>query len=400
MNGNSAALVEELNKTILVEIPAFSDSRNPEILPALAAHCHDHVVEIIRLLGGGPVGDFNHVRENARKRAEQRFPLEATLHAYRCSHKILAHRLREATLAAMESSEDTHQITAAVADFAMEYANAVSTIAAGIYVSQTRLMADIAGDRRAELLSILLDGYDESDGRVAGILRDAGYLDGRQSFCVVLAQSVDPSEMLVSARARRLADSVDEVLQGKVARRLIDIRDNKATIICSDICRTSGWTVARTDLAKRITSQLEGLGPAVLVGISNDAPSTSSIPTAYRQAQIALDFSDVAHRVARFSDLAPQLLLLHFAGEEFRRVLPDWSRDFFQADEKARGALVATLRGYAQADMNILKTAEMLKVHPNTIYSRLQKILDITGLEARSYHALTELLLIADCRRQ
>ena len=108
----------------------------------------------------------------------------------------------------------------------------------------------------------------------------------------------------------------------------------------------------------------------------------------------------MAHRVARFSDLAPQLLLLHFAGEEFRRVLPDWSRDFFQADEKARGALVATLRGYAQADMNILKTAEMLKVHPNTIYSRLQKILDITGLEARSYHALTELLLIADCRRQ
>ena len=282
MNGNSAALVEELNKTILAEIPAFSDSRNPEILPALAAHCHDHVVEIIRLLGGSPVGDFNFVCENARKRAEQRFPLEATLHAYRCGHKILAHRLREATLAAMESSEDTHQIAAAVADFAMEYANAVSTIAAGIYVSQTRLMADVAGDRRTELLSILLDGYDESDGRVAGILRDAGYLDGRQSFCVVLAQSVDPSEMLVSARARRLADSVDEVLQGKVARRLIDIRDNKATIICSDICPTSGWTVARTDLAKRITSQLEILGPAVLVGISNDAPSTSSIPTAYR----------------------------------------------------------------------------------------------------------------------
>jgi DNA-binding PucR family transcriptional regulator len=73
---------------------------------------------------------------------------------------------------------------------------------------------------------------------------------------------------------------------------------------------------------------------------------------------------------------------------------------FFQADEKARGALVATLRSYANADMNILKAAEMLKVHPNTIYSRLQKILDITGLEARSYHALTELLLIADCGRK
>jgi len=251
------------------------------------------------------------------------------------------------------------------------------------------------------LVSILLEGYDESDGRVAGILRDAGYFDGRQSFCVVLAQSADPSEMLFPARARRLADSVDEILQGKVARRLIDIRDNKATIICSDICRTSGWTVARTDIAKRIATQLEVLGPAVLIGVSNDAPSTARIPVAHRQAQIALDFANVSNRVARFTDLAPQRLLLHFAGEEFRRVLPNWSRDFFfQADEKARGALVATLRSYANADMNILKAAEMLKVHPNTIYSRLQKILDITGLEARSYHALTELLLIADCGRK
>lgn len=48
--------------------------------------------------------------------------------------------------------------------------------------------------------------------------------------------------------------------------------------------------------------------------------------------------------------------------------------------------------------MNVLKAAEKLSVHPNTIYARLQKILDITGLEAHSYHALSELLIVADCR--
>ena len=67
------------------------------------------------------------------------------------------------------------------------------------------------------------------------------------------------------------------------------------------------------------------------------------------------------------------------------------------ADENAGGALIATLRAYAQANMNVLKAAEALLVHPNTIYSRMQRIQDITQLDARSFHALGELLIIADC---
>jgi sugar diacid utilization regulator len=48
--------------------------------------------------------------------------------------------------------------------------------------------------------------------------------------------------------------------------------------------------------------------------------------------------------------------------------------------------------------MNVLKSAEILAVHPNTIYARLQRILDVTGLDAKEYHALNELLIVADCR--
>ena len=50
--------------------------------------------------------------------------------------------------------------------------------------------------------------------------------------------------------------------------------------------------------------------------------------------------------------------------------------------------------------MNVLKTAKALGIHPNTIYARLQKIDDITGRNALSYHALTELLLAAECAGQ
>ena len=93
---NAAAINAELSATVLAEIPAFSASRNPDVLPDLAQHGAEHTSEILRLLRGGPVDDFDFVRDHARRRAEQRFPLEATLHAYRCGHKVFSRWLREA----------------------------------------------------------------------------------------------------------------------------------------------------------------------------------------------------------------------------------------------------------------------------------------------------------------
>ena len=398
LTANASALNTELNETVLAEIPAFSASRNPDVLPDLAQHGPEHTDEILRLLGGGPVRDFDFVRKHAQRRAAHRFPLEATLHAYRCGHKVYSRWVRKAMLAAVSWPEDTQQAVADIADFTIEYTDAISTIAASNYVSHTRLLADVAGDQRAELLTILLDGYDESDGRVAKILRDAGYLDARQSFCVALAQPVDPTEMINPDRARRLVDSIDKILDTSPSRRVIDIRHNKVTIVFSDICRTSGWTAPHAALAERVTSELMMVGNAVLIGVSNDVPSTSQIPTAHREAQLALELADVTRRVVQVAELPAQRLMLHFAGEDFQRVLPAWASTFFRADQKVGGSLVATLRAYANADMNVLKAAEQLSVHPNTVYSRLQKILDITGLEARSYHALTELLIVADSR--
>ncbi|MDH3693879.1 MAG: helix-turn-helix domain-containing protein [Gammaproteobacteria bacterium] len=398
LSNNVDAINKELGEAVLAEIPAFSESNNPEILPDLARHGPEHTVEILRLLGGGSVGDFKFVQEHARRRAEQRFPLETTLHAYRCGHKVFSRWMREATLTAASSPKDATANVAAVADFTMEYTDTISTIFASTYLAQSRLLADVEGDQRAELLTILLDGYDESDGRVAKILRNAGYLDRRQSFCVVLAQSVDPAEMLNPNRARRLADAIDKALQRSAARRLIDIRNNKVTMVFSGVRRVSGWTAPHTELAKGIKTKLSMIGNAVLIGISDDVPSTSRIPTAHKEALLALELANVSHRVVQFSEIPTQRLMLHLAGEEFQRALPPWSDEFYVADDKAKGVLIATLRAYANANMNVLKAAENLSVHANTIYSRLRKIYDITHLDAKSFHPLTELLIVADCR--
>ena len=49
--------------------------------------------------------------------------------------------------------------------------------------------------------------------------------------------------------------------------------------------------------------------------------------------------------------------------------------------------------------MNVLKTAQSLQLHPNTIYARFQKIYDLTGLDAKAFHDLNELLIVADCKQ-
>src|ERR1017187_352321 len=360
---NVTAIAAQLQQAVLAEVPEFSKSRNPDLLPEFAHHGREHVDEIVRLLRGSGLGRFDFVHEHARRRAEQRFPLEATLHAYRSSHKVLSRWLRESALTVASPAEDAQRAIAAITDFAMEYTDAISTTFAGTYASHSLLLAE------------------------------------RQSFCVALARSVDPTEMLNASRARRLADSIEQIVAELAVRRLIDVDINKVTRVIAAVRRDSGWTAPRSSLAKRIRAALSFVGNAALIGVSNDVPSTSHIPTAYREAAAALELASVRQRVLQFSEIPLQRLLLHFAAEDFRRVLPAWTNEFYDADDNARGALVATLRAYASVDMNIVQAAQALGVHPNTVYARLQRIFDISGLQARSFNALTDLLIVCDCNR-
>ena len=94
----------------------------------------------------------------------------------------------------------------------MEYVGLSSTLLTSVYVEQTRLIAEAEGDRRTELLSILLEGYDESDAKAAKLLRRAGYLQQRQAYCVIVAHSVKPEEMENTARAQRMLDAIAKEL--------------------------------------------------------------------------------------------------------------------------------------------------------------------------------------------
>ena len=397
LEASTGGVVLALRQAILAEIPAFSTSANPGVLPGLDQHLRQHAEEIHRLFAGGEVGDFGFVGIHAQGRAEQRFPLEVILHAYRCGHRVFSQWLREAVAATAPLNAE--MAASAVADFAIEYTNAISIVAAAEYVARTRVLAEDEGDRRTELLNILLSGYDESDGRVARLLKRAGYLEQRQAYCIAVAQAASPAEMEHPERARRIIDAVTEATAGTSIRILAGLRNNLVTAVLSDRRRQSGWTAAQSNLAERVAPLLQMLGPAVLVGISADHPSTAFLPRALNEATIAFDFASVTERVVAFSGLPVRGLLVLRGADEARAAPPSWVQPLIAANAESGGSLIATLRAFADADMNMQKAARLLARHPNTLYARLIRIKDITGLDGQRYRDLTELLLAADCWR-
>jgi sugar diacid utilization regulator len=99
----------------------------------------------------------------------------------------------------------------------------------------------------------------------------------------------------------------------------------------------------------------------------------------------------------QFASLPIRALLVHHGTEYVKSAPPAWVASLVDWDTRAGGVLIQTLRALADADMNMQKAARILGKHPNTVYTRIERIRDLTGLDGQHYHHLTELLLGADC---
>ena len=73
-------------------------------------------------------------------------------------------------------------------------------------------------------------------------------------------------------------------------------------------------------------------------------------------------------------------------------------QDQFRPPDRSQKAirdavLTATLRAYADCDMNVARTAVQLVVHPNTVHYRLRRIEEATGRDPRRFGDLVDLLV-------
>jgi hypothetical protein len=355
------------------------------------------ISELSFWLSDARVRDLEFVHVYARECASQRLPIDATLQAYRCTLPLLIQWLCD-ELVPLRGRGRTHARTA-LAEFAAQYISTVSIAFAAAYSAHFAIFAEADGDRRAELLGILVGGFNAADTREARLLKQFGYLEQRLRFCVAVAQATDPLEMESTARVQRISDAIVECVASVPVRVLVGVRRNLVTAVFSDIRRVSGWTAPQANITERVKECLLGLGPSVLVGLSGEQASPSEISLGLQEATLALEFASVAERVMAFSSLSTRRLLVHRGVGSAHSALPMWFAAFRDANAKSQRELVKTLRALADADMNVQSAARRLKLHANTVYARLQRIEDLTGLNAQRYHHLTDLLLVADCGR-
>lgn len=376
-----ARLIEErMTRAILTEHPAFLQSGNPDVLPGLRAHSAAHGQTIAALLSDA-APDFGFVRDHARLRAEQRFPLDMTLRAYQSGARVASDWLRQVL-----------KDEATAAEFAQAYTVAVSSVMVEEYVAHTRGLAEAESDRRSELLTILLAGHDESDPRVADVLRRAGFLDQRQVYAVAVVRATQADEMESPARVQRIIAAISDAMAATRIRTLTGVRGDVVVAVLTDRRRQSGWTSPESDLSLRATDRLATLGPSVVVGISRDHPATAFVPKALGEAHVALGFADREARLVRFDELPLWHLLVQAGAGQVRSTLPGWA-----AQLAAETALLETLQALAGADMNLQAAARQLGRHPNTVYLRVEKIRALTGRDPLRFMDLSELLLATDC---
>jgi hypothetical protein len=392
-----ATWTRQVREAIAVAIPTFAAVAKQDQWAELERHAIEHITELCRLLAGGELGDFEFVRAGARRQAVQGLPIEVTLQAYRCMQPALREGLQ--SVAVPPRSRGCEQVMTALADLVMEYVGFVGIVFATEYVAHASVVAELESDRRAELLGLLVGGWDESDARVTRLLKRAGYLEQRLRFCVALAQSIDPLEMENAARVQRIADALIDCVASLPVRVLVGVRSNLVTAVFSDLRRVSGWTAPQASLSERVLERLLVLGPSLLIGLSGDQASPALITRGQHEATVALDFASVSQRVVAFSSLSIRRLLIHRGVEYVQSALPAWFGGLRDADARSHGELARTLRAMADADMNVQAAARGLRLHPNTVYARLRRIEDLTMLNAQRYHDLAHLLLAMDCGR-
>jgi sugar diacid utilization regulator len=68
-------------------------------------------------------------------------------------------------------------------------------------------------------------------------------------------------------------------------------------------------------------------------------------------------------------------------------------RAFLDEDRARGGALIATVRAFADADLNLRVAAERLQVHPNTAQYRLRRVQERSGRNPRRIADLLDLLV-------
>lgn len=134
----------------------------------------------------------------------------------------------------------------------------------------------------------------------------------------------------------------------------------------------------------------------VVVGVSTPG-MLADIPDRYSEARQALRFLKPEHQgVIDMAQVGLFEYLTAHLDPTAERLVPSELAQLIDDDQASGGALAQTLVAFADADLNVGRTAQDLFVHANTVHYRLKRISQLTGRNPKRFRDLVDLLIAVE----
>jgi purine catabolism regulator len=260
-------------------------------------------------------------------------------------------------------------------------------------IAKERELSEVEGRVRGEFLEDLLHGTYGDEAAAQRRARHVGYpLHG--SHIVVLVDIDDfrgfnkarqISEDAIQALKREFLRRVTAVVRASYPRALVQGRSDQV-IALLPLGTEGGDHQARSHaLGLQIRQAIAEWKPGFTVSVGFSAPieTPAAVTGALREV------TSVMESLARFKRwgqvvAVPELGLTGLLAAVSDERLVDYSKrhlgPLLEHDSARKGALVATLRAYLETGEQ-QHAAQRLRVHPNTLRYRLDRIREITGLD-------------------
>ncbi|MFJ4368052.1 PucR family transcriptional regulator [Streptomyces chartreusis] len=325
-------------------------------------------------------------RAAAMRRARAGFALEDWISAFRVGRQVLW----DALLDCAGTFAEAQQAALSLVTPLMRYVDFASTHAAQAYVEyQQHVVADADRERR-DLLDQLLTGVAPTRGPLFAAAQAYG-IGPRAPMMVVVAVCADGTGDVTSTEHGYATSASISVAGPWAGRTLVVARHGEVVTVpvvragmnAEDIC--AHFAAVQRRLARA--------GTRLSMGISTVAQGAAELPRAYAEARAALDLVPSGGGVAALPRLSPFDYLALRADDLARQLVDCRVRALLEEDRRRGDTLAATIRAFAEADLNLRLTADRLRIHHNTAHYRLRRIEERTGRNPRRIADLLELLV-------
>jgi sugar diacid utilization regulator len=379
------ALVQSTVDAIRGEIPAYAAQEASFFVDVREQVRRHYRVKLHLLLEERKVTlqDIAFARGAALRRARAGFALEDYLNAFRVAQQVFW----EGVLACAGDTPLGHEAALTLTAPLLRYCDFVSTHAGHAYVeSQQYVVADADRERR-DLLEHLLAGTMPTRGPLLAAARAYG-IGAETPMMVALAVPVGPQ---ADADTPHAASAMITRAVPRQAKILVVVR--QAEIVAVPALCHGVDPAELCDHLEAAHDRLRREGTTLAMGISTVANGVAELPRACLEARTALGSVPDGGGLVALPRLSPLDYLVLRADDTARWLVDGRLRAFLDDDRARGGVLTATVRAFADANLNLRLAAARLQVHPNTAQYRLRRIQQRSGRNPRRVADLVDLLV-------